>query len=690
MFEPTSPLKRRALPAPALSLAVALLLGATPPASGVDGVGDHRARYSACVGAATTSAGFTDMVGNFAEEAADCLAHYGITYGTEPGRFSPNDIIPRWQMALFLQRAGGPAGIVIPKAADQGFTDLGSFAEHIRSGINEMAAIGIMPGTSPTTYGPDEPVTRQEMAQLLARFLEAAPTGPGGFDISNVSPDDDNFGDLGDVPITAYRAIRRIYELGVTSGTSATTFDPDGWVTRGQMAVFITRMLAHTNARPAGLAVQTPDQVVLRDTTIEVSITLRNKSRRPVADRAVDLFTAEDPDKAFDKQGACIATVVSGLDAIDECLIDNADPRTDKSGNLVVDVEVGDVDALRIWAWTGSQAEVFDRDTTDFAVIDLTTRGSPSALQVSDDLPASAAKVRMGESVTFTFQLVDDEGNPVPGEGVAFVVEVQESREDGRRLESTTLQKKTGPDGSAQTTFRNADPSNEPGDVAFLDLDVRIGGGLDILDSTAVRIVADDGTSRDNTLEWSDERSEPTTLEMSVVREYIVASSEGRGAVAEVEATLSDQYGDPVSGEQVVFSSNDIRGVPNGSRRTTGSTGVASLNYLRDSDEGGTERITGRFGRLNAGTRQYWAAQVSASSGSAAIRVVDTEGDSVIVATGSEILFIEYDPNDQFSIGGVAAGYDAFEEALSVGDVLQYKVTDTSTRTVNVFGLTDR
>ena len=35
--------------------------------------------YSACIAAATEDAGFTDMDGSFAENAANCLAHYGIT-----------------------------------------------------------------------------------------------------------------------------------------------------------------------------------------------------------------------------------------------------------------------------------------------------------------------------------------------------------------------------------------------------------------------------------------------------------------------------------------------------------------------------------------------------------------------------------------------------------------------------------
>lgn len=681
---------RSAGPALAILLASSLLLAPLPPASGVDGVADHPAKYSACVGAAAESAGFHDMVGNFAEEAANCLAHYRITYGTALGVFSPTDIVPRWQMALFLVRAAKPAGIVVPRATDQGFADLGSFASHIQEGINQLAALGIMPGTTETVYEPGEPVTRQQMALLMARFLEAAPTGPGGTDIDSIGPDDNKFRDLRDVPFTTYRAIRKIYEMGVTEGTSATTFSPDGWVTRAQMAVFITRMLAHTNARPTGLTAQTFDNLVFKESTIELSISVRDTTHNPFVGRAVDVFVTVDPSKAFDDDGLCTAEAFPA-DGASECKIDVADEETDLSGNLILDVEVGEVDSQRIWAWTGEPDEVFNRDSTAFLALDVNTRPTASALKVSDDLPESATKVPFGQSVTFVFQLVDDSGDPVPKENVRFVVEVQESRDNGRRVEQTTLSKLTGPDGSAQATFLNKDPSEALGDVALLDLDIRKGGDLEVRDETAVGIVGKDGTSDDASLEWSDEQAEPTTLDLSVVSDYLVASSSGHGAAATVLALLTDQYGGPVSREQVVFSSNDSRGVPNGVRRATDSNGVASLNYLRDSDEGFTERITGRFGQLTSTTRQHWVIRLSDSAdGSGTVRQVDADADTVIVETGTDILLIVYDANDQFNVGRETSNVSEFENQLTVGDTLSYQIADTDPRTVNSFTLTNR
>ncbi|MCY4368288.1 MAG: S-layer homology domain-containing protein [bacterium] len=691
MLEAAGLRNRWTFSASALLLAGSLLFGSVPPAGGVDGVVDHRAGQSACVAAAAESAGFEDMVGNFAEEAANCLAHYGITYGKTPERFSPRDIIPRWQMALFLQRAAVPAGIVLPGPADQGYTDLGSFASHIQAGINQMAASGIMPGTTDTTYRPSEPVTRKEMALLLARFLAAAATGPGGTDIDTVRPDDSNFKDLSQVSFTANQAIRRLYEMGVTQGTTATTFSPEGWVTRGQMAVFITRMLAHTNARPVGVSAQVTEDLVFRDSPVEIAISLRDTRHQPLVNRSVDLFTTDHPTMVFSDKGTCTAEARPAVGAR-ECVIDGTDPATDMSGNLRAGVGGEDAERLRVWMWTGNRDEVFNEDTTQYATIDIATLASPTALMVTDSLPSSAVKVPFGEAVTFTFQLVDNDGLPVPREGVRFVLEVQESRTSGTQLERTTLTKTTGPDGSARQTFLHVDPFAEPGDVAFLDLDVRTSGGLAVRDGTAVGIVDDDGSRDDATLEWSDDRAEPTTLELAVVREYIVASSAGSGAAATVHATLSDQYGGPVRGEQVVFSSNDSRGVPNGVRRTTNSRGVAGLNYQRDSAESFAERITGSFDRIRDTTRQYWVMRVSgAADGSGTVRVVDTDDDTTILVTNDErVLLIEYDSNDAFKIGPSPVSYSDFEDDLTVGDTLRYAITNQRSATVNSFTLGNR
>ena len=682
--------RRPWIPAAFVLLVGSLLLGSSPPAEGVDGEVDHPALYSACVGSAADSAGFRDMVGNFAEEAANCLAHYRITLGTAEGVFSPRDVVTRWQMALFLVRAAGPAGIVVPQATDQGFTDLDQLGAHTRAAINQLAALDIMEGTSASTFSPLAPVTRQQMALLLSRFLKAAPIGPGGSNIADVKPDDSRFRDLSQVSVTAHTAIRKLYEMGVTSGTSATTFSPHASVSRAQMAVFITRMLAHTNARPAGLTAQTATPEVFKDSDVRVFISLRDPDHQPFADRGVDIFAASDPSKAFDDQGKCTNHVVP-VTGHRACVVDTSDAGTDPSGNVAVDVEVGNVDGLRIWAWADTQDTSFDVHGTEAVVVDIRTLSSAVAVRVSDDLRYTAQKARFGEAVTFTFQLVDDDGDPVAKVGHQLVILVEESRDNGRNFERTTISKETGPGGYSQVTVRHSDPSGEPGDVAQLDLDIRSSGKLDVRDETTIKMVRRDSSSGDPFLEWADEPDEPTTLKLSVTKEYSVASSNGNGVGATVRATLTDQYGSPVAREQIVFTSNDVHGVPNGVRRITNSSGVATLHYQRDSNASIAERITGKFRQLAGSAVQYWAAPASgAADGSGEVRLVETDNDTIVVVSGDEVLLIEYDANDQFFVGEEPVRIARFEVDLTEGDILAYEITSPAEGTVNSFTLTNR
>ena len=129
------------------------------------------------------------------------------------------------------------------------------------------------------------------MAVFLHRFLLRSDVGPGGVRAGSVRPDDTIFSDIGRVSSTANKAIRVLFEMGVTAGTSPITYSPSSIVTRAQMAVFISRMLAHTNARPAGVTMHaTADRVSPGDTLI-VYVSVRDSSSLPVARGYVDMFT---------------------------------------------------------------------------------------------------------------------------------------------------------------------------------------------------------------------------------------------------------------------------------------------------------------------------------------------------------------------------------------------------------------
>lgn len=102
-------------------------------------------------------------------------------------------------------------------------------------------------GTSATTYSPDAPVTRGQMAAFIARLvLRTGGTLPAGTDTFR---DDDG---------SPYEAdINALAAAGITNGTAPSTFSPSRLVTRAQMAAFLVRAYDY-RAKQEGLTRLSP------------------------------------------------------------------------------------------------------------------------------------------------------------------------------------------------------------------------------------------------------------------------------------------------------------------------------------------------------------------------------------------------------------------------------------------------
>ncbi len=169
--------------------------------------------------------GFDDTITHaFYESGVIWMVDQGITTGTSATTFSPEDPVTRGQLATFLWRYAGEPAVV----ASTGFTDTSAGAFY-SSGIAWMVAQGITTGTTPTTFSPEDPVTRSQLAAFLWRYS-------GLMSISTEST-------FSDVDRSAYyaTAVDFLVEQGITTGTTPTTFSPGSAVTRGQLATFLWR-----------------------------------------------------------------------------------------------------------------------------------------------------------------------------------------------------------------------------------------------------------------------------------------------------------------------------------------------------------------------------------------------------------------------------------------------------------------
>jgi hypothetical protein len=101
--------------------------------------------------------------------------------------------------------------------------------------INRLRQAGVISGTSATTFSPGRSVTRAQMATFLRNTLEFRSGESWGSQMDYFSDDEGN---------THEDAINAVAAAGVTRGTDGlTAYSPAREVTRAQMASFITRML---------------------------------------------------------------------------------------------------------------------------------------------------------------------------------------------------------------------------------------------------------------------------------------------------------------------------------------------------------------------------------------------------------------------------------------------------------------
>ena len=124
-------------------------------------------------------------------------------------------------------------------AAAAGFTDTTS------TDVDCIKLHGVTQGVTATTYEPDSSVPRWQMALYLTRLATAAGVTLG-------SGADQGFTDISGQSAEIQTAINQIKQLGVTTGTTATTYSPDDNVTKEQMAMFVERLLAKTPVGPGG------------------------------------------------------------------------------------------------------------------------------------------------------------------------------------------------------------------------------------------------------------------------------------------------------------------------------------------------------------------------------------------------------------------------------------------------------
>lgn len=173
------------------------------------------------------SAKFTDVsAGDWFHAAVDCMVEKGIMTGVSSSIFAPGATTTRGMIVTMLYNLEGK-----PAISDNTFEDV-TAGEWYANAVNWAAEKGIVSGYGNNKFGPNDNVTREQMAAILYRYAQYK-----GYDVSvgedtNILSYTDGF----DVSEYAYPALQWACGAGIISGKGNDTLDPSGEATRAEVA----------------------------------------------------------------------------------------------------------------------------------------------------------------------------------------------------------------------------------------------------------------------------------------------------------------------------------------------------------------------------------------------------------------------------------------------------------------------
>ncbi len=711
MFATLSRFRRHVAVLSALAL-MASVLAAVPIAADEHPEADYEATFDACIGKATEASGFEDVPASHSSAGAiDCIAYYGITQGTSAITYSPVMSVSREHMALFLTRLAGLVGIEMSSdPSGAGFEDIGELSAESQTAINQLADLGITQGTSATTYSPDDAVKRGHMALFISRLMDkmdpfadpnapddAAPLAyiPKQVEDTDDKPVSSPFTDLGGATKEAYDAITALWEMGVASGISDTSYAPSADITRAAMADFMVGVLDHSNARPAGVTMQVDETTDFATVTAVRAISVRDDNFAPVADVSVKFFSATESGGIDDDTGKCLGDD-DPCDWSDNEEITNDDGNNFDRAETTVDATTDNAEASETWyAWMGSEDNSeFVKGSSGEAMVTLTAKADALGIRVTADINENANDntINIGKDTTvvLTVQLIDN-----AGADAAALSNAKAVAKEGVEISITAYSQTPG---GTVFPLPTSVKTDENGQAMFT-----INGPKQDDDDTTTQTRADaltfsgdangDGTpeTRAVTVNWTDVVAAVATHKAEAPSYVIVDDG-----MVKITVTVSyyDQYGNPAaSGDALTITMNnpDVGGADGEASSGTNEARVRS---------NGTARFTANLEAAAGAEIAVTVSDLESATGNdaedpaavLAVRhahknddgksgdqletdsqvIVDADNDRFIIDSGDTdsttaragVLY-SYDSGDTFIVGDATVDMDKFEEAIA-------------------------
>ena len=175
--------------------------------------------------------------GDWFADAVRFVYENGMMNGVSETGFAPHATTSRSMIVTILYRLEGEP--VVDDAMD--FVDVAGDAWYTDA-VRWAAGEGIVGGYGDGLFGPDDPVTREQLAAILYRYAVYK-----GYNVS-VGEDTNilSYDDFADLSEYAIPAMQWACGAGIVNGTSESTLTPQGEATRAQVAAMLMRFCENT------------------------------------------------------------------------------------------------------------------------------------------------------------------------------------------------------------------------------------------------------------------------------------------------------------------------------------------------------------------------------------------------------------------------------------------------------------
>ncbi|MBR5430623.1 MAG: S-layer homology domain-containing protein, partial [Firmicutes bacterium] len=168
--------------------------------------------------------------GDWYYDAVQYVSDNGLMQGVGNNTFAPGDDVTRGMIVTIIYRLDGSPAV----SGDCPFSDVAAGSWYEKA-VTWAAANGIVNGYSAASFGPDDSITREQMALIFYNYAKYK-----GYDVTTTA-DISSFIDSNNVHDWARDAMSWCTAVGLINGMGGNALAPEGSSTRAQAAAVLMR-----------------------------------------------------------------------------------------------------------------------------------------------------------------------------------------------------------------------------------------------------------------------------------------------------------------------------------------------------------------------------------------------------------------------------------------------------------------